>query len=88
MLGLLDLAPVVVLVFTGVALQYLYVYRDAGLRSLTVLILDGPYAGSFTTHEKRDYIEAGPCMGHLRIRLPDRLLRRLSGRVPLRPRTP
>ena len=54
----IDLAPAVALVAIGVAIQYLYVYRDAGIRHLTVPVTDGAYAGLYTTQEKRDFLTA------------------------------
>jgi hypothetical protein len=54
----IDLAPAVALVAIGVALQYLSVYRDAGIRDLPVLVTDGAYAGLYTNQEKRDFLTA------------------------------
>ena len=54
----LDMAPAVALLAIGVALQYLSVYRDAGMRHLTVPVNDGAYAGLYTTREKRDFLTA------------------------------
>jgi hypothetical protein len=54
----LDIAPAAALVAIGVALQYLSVYRDAGLRHLPALVTDGAYAGLYTTREKRDFLTA------------------------------
>ena len=54
----LDMAPAVALLAIGVALQYLSVYRDAGMRHLTVPVTDGAYAGLYTTREKRDFLTA------------------------------
>ena len=54
----IDIAPAVALIAIGVALQYLSVYRDAGMRSLTVPVTDGAYAGLYTTREKRDFLTA------------------------------
>ena len=53
-----DFAPAAVLLFVGVALQYLSVYRDGGITSLTTAVGDGPYAGIFTTAVKRDFLTA------------------------------
>ncbi|NUT54644.1 MAG: hypothetical protein HOQ03_01500, partial [Thermoleophilia bacterium] len=50
------LAPAAVLLAVGVALQYLSVYRDNGIQSLTTAIGSGPYAGIFTTAAKRDFV--------------------------------
>ena len=54
----LDIAPAVALVLIGVALQYLSVYRDAGMRHLPALVNDGAYAGLYTTREKRAFLTA------------------------------
>ncbi len=53
-----DFAPAVVLLAIGVALQYLSVYRDAGIQHLTTLVGDGAYAGIHTTAAKRDFLTA------------------------------
>ena len=53
-----DIAPAVALLAIGVALQYLSVYRDAGMRHLPALVSDGAYAGLYTTREKRDFLTA------------------------------
>lgn len=53
-----DLVPAVVLLAIGVALQYLSVYRDAGIQHLTTSVADGPYAGIYTTAAKRDFLTA------------------------------
>lgn len=52
----LALAPVAVVLAVGVALQYLSVYRDNGIQSLTTAIGSGPYAGILTTPAKRDFL--------------------------------
>ena len=54
----LDVASAVAVVAIGVALQYLSVYRDAGIRHLPALVSDGAYAGIHTTSEKRDFLVA------------------------------
>jgi hypothetical protein len=53
-----DFAPAAVLLSVGVALQYLSVYRDAGITNLTTAVGDGPYAGIFTTQAKHDFLTA------------------------------
>ena len=54
----IDLAPAVALVAIGVALQYLSVYRDAGIQHLTSRVSNGAYAGIYTTPEKRNFLIA------------------------------
>jgi hypothetical protein len=54
--ALAALAPAIVFVAVGVALQYLSFYRDAGLSHLTARVADGAYAGIYTTERKRDFI--------------------------------
>jgi hypothetical protein len=49
-------APAAVLVSLAVALQYLSVYRDDGVRRLTSFVAEGPYAGIYTTASKRDFL--------------------------------
>jgi hypothetical protein len=51
-----DVAPAVVLLAIGVALQYLSVYRDSGIQHLTTRVAGGPYAGLYTTALKRDFL--------------------------------
>ena len=82
-----DFAPAVVLLAIGVALQYLSVYRDAGIQHLTTPIDDGAYAGIYTTSVKRDFLETleSDLEVASRARLPDRLLRHVPGRLPPRP---
>lgn len=54
----IDLLPAVAFVAIGVAFQYLNVYRDAGLRDLTIRVSSGAYAGIHTTPQKRDFLSA------------------------------
>ena len=54
----LDITPAIAIAATCVALQYLSVYRDAGMRHLPALVTDGAFAGLHTTHEKRDFLNA------------------------------
>jgi len=53
---LVDLAPAVVLLGIGVALQYFSVYRDSGIQHLTTRVDDGPFAGLYTTALKRNFL--------------------------------
>ena len=54
--SLADVAPAVVLLAIGVALQYFSVYRDSGIQHLRTRVDDGPYAGIYTTALKRDFL--------------------------------
>ena len=82
-----DFAPAVVLIAVGVALQYLSVYRDAGIQHLTTRVGEGPYAGIYTTAAKRDFLTAldRDVSGAAGPECTDRLLRRFPGRLSARP---
>ena len=54
--AILVLGPALTVLAVGVALQYSYVYRDAGLSHLTSRIETGAYAGLFTTSSKRGFL--------------------------------
>jgi hypothetical protein len=54
--GLVEFAPVVLVLAICVWLQYASVYRDASLSHLTTLVKHGPYAGIYTTARKRSFL--------------------------------
>lgn len=54
--ALAALGPAIVFVGIGVVLQYLTVYRDAGLSRLTSRVDHGAFAHIYTTESKRDFI--------------------------------